>query len=154
MGLRSGGGSLAVVGSCSGGAVLEVPLDGGDGVVVTVSLGGGGGGHTANPDSRESGLASLAPILGVRVPVGRPSGLIQIHVVYLYNDLGGVDSGIGMTSTGSSSLSTTATTITSSSSSSVTPSPSPSLGNVNIGCLCATRYGNGVMPWMAQGGSR
>jgi hypothetical protein len=152
MGLRSGGGSLAVVGSCSGGAVLEVPLDGGDGVVVTVSLGGGGGGHTANPDSGESGLASLAPILGARVPVGRPSGLIQIHVVYLYNDLGGVDSGIGMTSTDSSSLSTTAVMITSSSSSSVTPSPS--LGNVNIGCLCATRYGNGVMPWMVQGGSR
>jgi hypothetical protein len=81
--------------TCSGGVVLEVPLDGDDGVVVTVPLGGGGGGHTANPDSGESGLASLAPILGARVLVGRPSGAIQIHAVYLYDDLGGVDSGIG-----------------------------------------------------------
>jgi hypothetical protein len=47
MGLRSGGGSLAVAGSCGGGAVLEAPLDGGCGVVVTGPLvGGGGGGGT------------------------------------------------------------------------------------------------------------
>jgi hypothetical protein len=48
MGLRSGVASLVAVGSCSGGAVLEVPLDGGGGEVVTCPLGGGGGGgsHT------------------------------------------------------------------------------------------------------------
>jgi hypothetical protein len=157
MGLQSGGGSLVAVGSCSGGTVLEVPLDGGGGVVVTVPLGGGGGGdgHTADPDSRESRLVSLAPILGARVPVGQPYGLIRICVVCLYDGLSGVDSGTGMTLTDSSSLSTTATMITSSSSSSVTPSsPSPSLGDVNTDCLCAIEYGHGPIPWMAQGGSR
>jgi hypothetical protein len=115
MGLRSGGGSLAAVGSCGGGAVLEVPLDGGGGMVATVPLGGSGGGggsHTADPDSKESGLASLAPILGARVPVGQPRGLIRIHAICLYDSLGGVDSGTGMTSTGSSSLSTTTTMTT------------------------------------------
>jgi hypothetical protein len=112
-------------------------------VVVTVPLdGGGGGGHTADPVSRESGLASLAPILGARVLVGQPCGPIRIRVVYLYDGLGGVESGTGMTSTGSSSLSTTTTTTTSSSSSSVTPSsPSPSPDDVNTSCLCATGYG-------------
>jgi hypothetical protein len=60
MGLRSGGDLVAVAGHCGGGAVLEVPLEGG---------GGGGGGHTADPVSGECWLASLAP-------VGRPRGLI------------------------------------------------------------------------------
>jgi hypothetical protein len=155
MGLQSGGGSLAAAVSCGGSAVLEVPLDGGGGVVVTVLLGGGGGGgHTADPDSRESGLASLAPILGARVPMGRPRGSIRIRAVCLYGGLNGMDSGTGMTLIVSSSLSTTATTTTSSSSSSVTPSsPPPSPGDVNTGCLCATGYGHGPMPWIAQGGS-
>jgi hypothetical protein len=114
MGLRSGGGSLAAVGSCGGGAVLEVSLDGGGGMVATVPLGGSGGGgsHMADPDSKESGLASLAPILGARVPVGQPRGLIRIHAICLYDSLGGVDSGTEMTSTGSSSLSTTTTMTT------------------------------------------
>jgi hypothetical protein len=114
-------------------------------VVVTVPLGGGGGGggHTADLDSGESGLAFLAPILGARVPVGRPHGSIRIRAVYLHDGLAGVDSGTGMTSTSSSSLSTTVTTTTSSSSSSATPPPSPSHGDVNTGYPCATRYGTG-----------
>jgi hypothetical protein len=91
MGLHSGGGSLAAVGSCGGGAVLEVPLNSG-GVVVTVRLdGGGGGGHTTDSVSGESGLASLAPILGARVPVGRPCGPIHIRDICLYDGLSGVD---------------------------------------------------------------
>jgi hypothetical protein len=155
MGIRSGGRSIAVMGSCGGGAVFEVPLDGGGGTVVTGPLGGGGGGgdsHMPDPVSYEFGLVSLASILGARVPMGRPHGPIRIHAVCLYTGLGGMDSGTGMTSTGSSSLSTTATTTMSSSSSSVTPSPSP--GDVNTGCLCAIGYGHGPMPRMAQGGSR
>jgi hypothetical protein len=145
--------------------VLESPLDGGGGMVVTGSLGGGGGGggHTADPTSGEFGSASLAPSLGARVPVGRPHGLIQIHVVGLYDDLGGVDSGTGMTSTGSSSLSMTATTTTSSSSSSLTTSlssssmtssPSPSPSDENTGCHYATGYVHGPVPWTTHGGSR
>jgi hypothetical protein len=141
--------------TCGSGAVLEVLLDGGGGMVVTVPLyGGGDGGHTIDPVSGESGLASLAPILGARVPVGRSRGLIRICVVCLYNGLGGVDSGTEMTLTASSSLSTMATMTRSSSPSSVTQSsPSPSPGDVNTCCLCATGYGHKPMPWMAQGGS-
>jgi hypothetical protein len=48
MGLKSGGGSLAVVGSCGGSAVLEVSLNSGGRVVVTVPLGGAGGSHTVD----------------------------------------------------------------------------------------------------------
>jgi hypothetical protein len=152
----------------SGGAVLESPLDGGGGVVVIGPLegSGGGGGHTADPTSGEFGLASLAPSLGARVPVGRPCGPIRIRVVFLYGDLGGVDSGTRMTPTGLSSLSTMATTTTSSSSSSLaassssssssttSSSPSPSLGDENTGCHCATGYGHVPIPWMAHGDSR
>jgi hypothetical protein len=100
--------------------VLESPLNGGGGVVVTGPLRGGGGvsGHTADPTSRDSEPASLAPSLGARVPVGRPRGSIRICVVFLYNDLGGMNPGTGMTLTGSSSLSTTTTMTTSYSSSS------------------------------------
>jgi hypothetical protein len=41
-----------------------------------------------------------------------------------------------------------------SSSSSATPSPSPSPDDEDIGSLCATGYGRGPIPWMAQGGSQ
>jgi hypothetical protein len=63
-------------------------------VVVTGPLrgGGGGGGHMIDPTSGDSRLTSLAPSLGARVPVGRPHGPIWICAVYLYDDLGGVDS--------------------------------------------------------------
>jgi hypothetical protein len=63
-------------------------------VVVTGPLrgGGGGGGHMIDPTSGDSGLTSLAPSLGARVLVGRPHGPIWICAVYLYDDLGGVDS--------------------------------------------------------------
>jgi hypothetical protein len=107
--------------------MLELPLDGGGGVVVAGPLrcDGGDSGHAADPASRESGLASLAPSLGARVSVGRPRGPIRIRAICLYSDLGGVDSGTGMTSTGSSSLSTTVTMTTSSSSSSPVTSSSP-----------------------------
>jgi hypothetical protein len=167
MGLQSGGCSPAAAGSYGGGTVLESPLDGGGGMVVTGPLGGGGGGggHTVDPTSGESGPASLAPSLGARVSVGRPRGLIRIRAVGLYDDLGGVDSGTGMTSTGSSSLSMTATTTTSSSSSSslttslssssmTSSSPSPSPGDENTGCHYATGYVHGPVPWTTHGGSR
>jgi hypothetical protein len=165
MGLQSGSCSPAVVGSCGGGVVLESPLDDGGGVVVTGPLGGGGGGssHTADPASRESESASLAPSLGTRVPVGRPCGLIRIRDICLYGDLGGMDSGTGMTSTGLLSLSMTVTTTMSSSSSSpaasssssmTSSSPSPSPSDENTGCHCATGYGHRVIPWTAHGGSR
>jgi hypothetical protein len=49
MGLRSGGNSVAAVGSC---------------------VGGGVGGHTSDSVSGETRLASLAPFHDVRVPVG------------------------------------------------------------------------------------
>jgi hypothetical protein len=78
MGLQSGGCSLVAVGSYEGGAVLEALLDGGGAAVVSGLLGGGDGGdsHTADSISRGSGLASLALILGARVPVSRPHGTI------------------------------------------------------------------------------
>jgi hypothetical protein len=152
MGLRSGGCSLVTAGSCGGGAVLGALLDGGGGAVVTGPLGGGGG-HTSDPVSDETGLASLASILGAGVPVGRPRGPILIHAIFLYDNLGGMDSGTGMTLTGSLFLSTTATTTTPPFSFSATPSPSPSPGNENTDCLYATGYGHGPIPWMAQGGS-
>jgi hypothetical protein len=146
--------------------VLESPLDDGGGVVVTGPHGGGGGGgrHMADPASRKFGPASLAPSLGTRVPVGRPRGLIRIRDVCLYGDLGGVDSGTGMTSTGSLSLSMTVTVTMSSSSSSPAASsssssmtssfPSPSPSDENTGCHCATGYGHRAVPWTAHGGSR
>jgi hypothetical protein len=107
MGLRSGGGSLVAVGSCGGGVVLEVPLDSGGGAVVTCPIGGGGGsgGHTTDPVSRESWPASLALIIGARVPVGRPRGPIRILAVCLNTGRVGGELGTGMTSTGSSSSS-------------------------------------------------
>jgi hypothetical protein len=145
MGLRSGGG-----------AMLEVPLDGGGGMVVTCLLGGGGGsgGHKTDPISRGSCAASLALILGARVPVGRPCGSIQIRSVCLYAGHVGGELSIGMTSTGPSSSSSSATATLTTSSTSVIPS-SPSLipSGDNTGCLCATGYGHGPIPWMAQGGS-
>jgi hypothetical protein len=133
MGLRSGGCSPAVAGSYGGGAVLESPLDGGGGVVVTGPLRGGGvgGGHTADPTSGESGPTSLVPSLSARVLMGRPCGLIRIRVICLYGDLGGVDSGTGMTSTTpmvtmtTSSSSSSAASSSSSSMTSSSPSPSP-----------------------------
>jgi hypothetical protein len=148
--------------------VLEVMLDGGGGAVLICPLGGGGGGggHMANPVSGGSCPASLALILHARVLVGRPRGLIRIHVVYLYVGRVGGESGTDMTLTSPSSSSSSATatstmssssaTMTSTTSStSVTPS-SPSLipGGDNTGCLCAIGYGHGPIPWMAQGGSR
>jgi hypothetical protein len=165
MGLWSGGCSPTAAGSCGGGAMFESPLDGGGGVVVIGPLGGGGGsgGHTADSASGDSGPASLAPSHGARVPVGRPRGPIQICAVYLYDDLGGVDLGTGMTLTGSSSLSTTATTTTSSSSSPTassssssmtSSSPSPSPSDENTGFHCATGYGHGPIPWTVHGGSQ
>jgi hypothetical protein len=44
------------------------------GLVRMVSPGGdgGGGGHTLDPISGEIRLASRVPVLGARVPVGRP----------------------------------------------------------------------------------
>jgi hypothetical protein len=138
IGLRSGGSSLAVARSTSGVAVLEAPFNGGGVAVGGDGSGGGGGGHMPDTVSDESGLASLASILGARVPVGQPCGPIWIRVVCLYDGLGGVDSETGMTSTSLSSLSIMATTTTSSSSSSATPSPSPTPGDENTGCLCAT----------------
>jgi hypothetical protein len=118
MGLRRGGGSLVVVGSCGGGVVLEASLDGGGGMVVTGPLGGGGGGggHTSDPVLGEIRSASPAPVLGARVPVGRPRGPIWIRVVYLYASRGGVQSGTNMTLIGSSS-SSSSTTMTSTTSS-------------------------------------
>jgi hypothetical protein len=68
MELRSGGG--VVFSCCSGG--------GGGGSVRTAPPGGsgGGGGHTTDLVSGESYSASLALILGARVPMGRPRGWI------------------------------------------------------------------------------
>jgi hypothetical protein len=82
MGLLSACCSLVAAGSYGGGAVLEAPLDGGGDAVVTGLLRGGGGGHTLDLVLDESGLASLASILGARVPVGRPCGWIWIRVVF------------------------------------------------------------------------
>jgi hypothetical protein len=93
--------------------------------------GGGGGGQNADPVSGESQPASFALVCGARGLVGRPRGLIQICVVYLYISLLGGDSGTGMTSIGSSSSSTSATVTSTISSTSATPSSpslSPSLG--------------------------
>jgi hypothetical protein len=157
MGLRSGGASLVAVGSCSGGAVLEVPLDGGGGEVVTCPLGGGGGGgsHTVGSVSGGSWPASLALILGARVPVGQPHGPIWICAVCLYAGHVGGESGTSMTSTNPSLSSSSATVTLTTSSTSMTPSsPSLILGDDNTGCLCATGYGHGPISWMAQGGSR
>jgi hypothetical protein len=107
MGLQSGGCSLAAIGSCGGDAVLEAPFDGDGGMVVTGPLGGGGGsgGHTADPISGESWPASLALIIGARVPVGRPRGPIRILAVCLNTGRVGGELGTAMTSTGSSSSS-------------------------------------------------
>jgi hypothetical protein len=86
MGIRSGGCSLATVRSSGGGAVFEAPLLGGGGTVVMGPLGGGGGsgGHTSDPVSYVTGLGFLAPSHGARVLIGRPHGLIRIHVVWSY----------------------------------------------------------------------
>jgi hypothetical protein len=81
MGLWSGGEMVAVAGSYGGDEVLDASFDGGGGAVVYGPLGGGGGGHMADSVSKEFVSASLALILGARVPVGRPCGLIQIRVV-------------------------------------------------------------------------
>jgi hypothetical protein len=80
---------------------------GGDGLVVMAPLAGGSGGsgHTLDPVSGETRPASLAPIRGARVPVGRPLGPIWIRVIGLYAGLGG-DSGTGMTSTTPSATAT------------------------------------------------
>jgi hypothetical protein len=157
MGLQSGGESVVATGSCGGSAVLDASFDGGGGAVMAGPLGGGGGdgGHMADPVSEESMSASLALILGARVPVGRPHGLIQIRVVCLYIGRGGVESSTGMTSTSLSSSSSSATVTSTTSSASATPS-SPSLipGDDNTGCLCATGYEHGPIQWMAQGISR
>jgi hypothetical protein len=149
MGLRSGGGgSLVAVGSCGGGAVLKAPLDGGGGAVVTGSLvgsgGSGGGGGTVDLVSGESRSASLALILGARVPVGRPRGPIRILDVCLYTCRVGGESGTGMTLTGSSSSSSSAMMTSTTSSTSTTPS-SPTLipGDDNTSCLGASGMGTG-----------
>jgi hypothetical protein len=68
MGLWSGGDSIAMVGSCGGG--------GGSVTVLSVPLGGDGGGHTTDLVSDETRSASLAPVHGAKVPMGRPRGLI------------------------------------------------------------------------------
>jgi hypothetical protein len=144
MGLRSGGSSLAVAGSCGDGAVSGVPLDG-----------GGGGGHTPDPVLDEFGLASLASILSAGVPVGQPRGSIQIRAVCLYAGRGDGELGTGMTLTGSSSLLVTVTTTLATPYASATPSsPSPIPSDENTGCLYATGYEHGPIPWMAQGISR
>jgi hypothetical protein len=71
----------------------------GGGLVRMVSPGGdgGGGGHTLDPISGEIRLASRVPVLGARVPVGRPLRPIQICAVCLYTSLLGGDAGTGMT---------------------------------------------------------
>jgi hypothetical protein len=127
MGLRSGGDSATVVGSCGGG--------GGSVMVLTAPLGGSGGGdgHTSDPVPGDPWPASLALVHGARVLMGLPLGPIRILIVCLYASLGG-ESSTGMTSTGSSS---------SSSSVAVTyfaPSSPPSLGlgDDNTVCLSAT----------------
>jgi hypothetical protein len=76
VGLQSGGSSPAAAGSCGGGAVSEVPING--------AGGDGAGGHTPDPVSDESRLVSLGSILGARVPVGQPCGPIQIRAICLY----------------------------------------------------------------------
>jgi hypothetical protein len=73
LGLQSGGSSLAVARSTGGVAVLEALNCGG---VVIRGGGGSSGDHTPDPVSDESGMASLASILGARVPVGLPRGPI------------------------------------------------------------------------------
>jgi hypothetical protein len=133
MGLWSGGDSVAMVGSCSGGTVLEAPLiDGGGSVAVrTAPLvgSGGGGGHISHPVSVDSRSASLGPDLGARVLVGLPLGLIRILTICLYASLGG-ESCTSITSTGSSSSSSLTT---------ATPSsPSLGLGDDNTVRLSAT----------------
>jgi hypothetical protein len=126
------------------------------GLVVTGPLGGGWWWRWPHGElaSKESGSASLAPSLGARVPVGQPRGPIQIRVVCLYNDLGGVDSGTGMTSIGSTCSSSSPAASSSSSSSMTSISPSPSPGDENTGCHCATGYGHGLVPWTVHGSSR
>jgi hypothetical protein len=143
MGLQSGGDSVAAAGSCSGGAVLEAPLDGGGLSVVMVPLvGSGGGGHTSDLVSGETRLTSLAPVHGARVPVGRPLRPIWIHAICLYADLGG-NSDADMASTGSSSSPSSATATSTTHSASMTPSfpsssPSLGLGDNNTELLSAT----------------
>jgi hypothetical protein len=56
---------------CGGGTVVTSPLGGG----------GGGGGHTTDLVSRGSWPASLALILGARVPVGQPRGPNPSHLL-------------------------------------------------------------------------
>jgi hypothetical protein len=124
--------------TCGGGAVVTGPLGGG----------GGGGGDTSDPVSGEIWSASLAPVHGARVLVGRPHGSIQICVVCLYVDHSGVESGTDMTLIGSSSSSTTVTSTTSFSST-TSSSPSLILGDDNTSCFCATGYGRVPIPWMA-----
>jgi hypothetical protein len=102
-----GGGVMATVGGGCGSGSLQTALPGG---------GGGGGGHTSDLVSGEIRSASPAPVLGARVPVGRPRGPIWIRVVYLYASRGGVQSGTNMTLIGSSS-SSSSTTMTSTTSS-------------------------------------
>jgi hypothetical protein len=111
MGLRSGGGEVAAMGSCSSGgggvAMLKASLDS-----------GGGDGHTSDMVTIDPPpLGSLASDLGARVLVGLLCTLPWILAICLGAGLGG-ESSTGMTSTGSSSSSSSAT---------VTPSP-PSLG--------------------------
>jgi hypothetical protein len=118
------------MGSCGGGAVLEV------------LLGGGGGGHTSNSVSGKTQLDSLASIRCARVSVGRPLGLIRIRAVCLYAYLGG-DLGTDITSMGLTSLSSTAAATSSRPFAAVTPSspsspPSLELGDDNINRLSAT----------------
>jgi hypothetical protein len=117
--------------------------------------GGGGGDHMTDPVLEESMPASLALILGARVLMGSPHGLIQIHAICLYAGYCVVESGTSMTSTGSSSSSTSAIATSTMLSSSMTSS-SPSLipGDDNTGCLCLTEYGHGPIPWMAHGVSQ
>jgi hypothetical protein len=127
-----GGGVMAMVGSGGGDSVRTVPL----------IDGGAGGGHTSDPVSGETRLASLAPVCGSRVSMGRPLGPIWIRAVCLYFGLGG-DSGTGITLTGSSSSSSMTTATSSTPSTVVTPSspsspPSLGLSDDNTDRLSAT----------------
>jgi hypothetical protein len=145
MGLNSGGSVLFSCCSGGGGSGVMVIVGGGGGGSVRMaplSGSGGGGSHTSDPISGETRPTSLAPVRGARILMGRPLGLIWIHVVCLYADIG-EDSGTDITLTGWSSSSSMAAAIPSPPLAAVTPSfpsspPSLGLGDDSTDRLSAT----------------